>query len=818
VKRRTSLLLLLPLALGFAFALILSSDLAAQTENILHDFHPVERGYQPNGGVIADAAGNLYGVTQWGGPTGLGAVYELTPNSHGGWTENVIYAFKGGSDVFDPCSSLIFDKAGNLYGAAIGGGAQGLGGVFRMAPNSHGGWTETVIASLNGYQPDGGFVFDSKGNLYGVVGLGPKNAGSVFELTPQSNGSWTMQTLYVFSGGADGNAPYPNLVLDGSGNLFGTTGSGGINDRGVVFQLSPSAGGKWTESVAYSFAGGSDGGGPDGGLAMDQTGNLYGTTIGAGGTACQYGCGVIFKLTKGSGGQWSESVLYDFNGGTDGENPEGPVTFDQAGNLYGTTSLGGDVNCLPPAGCGTVFELSPGANGQWSEKVVWSFTNGADGQLYGPYGPPFGVLVGAGGQLYGIATGGNDGNGVVFQLTQGGNGQWTETTLTDFPYTDGGGPQTGMIFDNAGTLYGTTSGGGKYGHGTVFTLARSGKNTWAYTTIYDFPIGQQPSPLVFDAAGNLYGEMAYRDAQAHGFVFELSPSSNGSWTKKDLYAFKGNKDGGNPYGGLILDQAGNLYGTTEYGGMSGCGSACGTVFKLTPGANGKWTESVLYSFVGGVDGAGPVGGLVFDQAGNLYGTTQRGGNHSFVCSTAGCGTVFKLSPNSGGSWTETQLYQFTRMKGDGSWPMAGLVFDQAGNLYGTTLNGGTHTLDCEVGCGAVFELSPTAGGGWTLTTIAQFAGTDANYPVAPVIVDAAGNVYGTAEGGLGYIDGTVFEISPSSGGWNEILLHEFMWSTIGSTDGVFPEGGLVMDQAGHLYGTTLGGGTRRSGTVFEITP
>src|SRR5271165_1152285 len=273
-----------------------------------------------------------------------------------------------------------------------------------------------------------------------------------------------------------------------------------------------------------------------------------------------------------------------------------------------------------------------------------------------------------------------------------------------------------------------------------------------------------------------------------------------------LHSFN-NTDGANPYAGLIFDAAGNLYGTTYLGGTGSClygGSGCGTVFELSPNGSGGWTEQVLHYFShNGTDGIEPFGGLIIDAAGNLYGTTQEGGTHSG-------GTVFELSPGAGGTWTEQVLHNFSGT--DGNYPGAGLIFDAAGNLYGTTYTGGTYSI------GTVFELSPQAGGGWTETVLHNFdaTGTDGAFPEAGLIFDAAGNLYGTTFEGGTYGSGTVFELTPGMGGtWTEQVLWSF---NDNGTDGTNPLAGLTIDAAGNLYGTTEQGGSYGWGTVFELTP
>ena len=365
-------------------------------------------------------------------------------------------------------------------------------------------------------------------------------------------------------------------------------------------------------------------------------------------------------------------TLYSFTGGSTGSTPEAGVIQDASGNLYSTTVFGGSG-----MGYGVVFKLDP-----LSEfTVLYSFTGGSDGSF-----PAGAIAQDAEGNLYGTtSSGGDSGNGVVFKVDSMGN----ETVLHSFTggTADGVDPN-GVIRDPAGNLYGTTFGGGDSGNGVVFKV---------------------------DAAG----------------------------VETLLYSFKGLGDGGTPYGGLILDAAGNLYGTTGFGGLFGgnrCGNGCGVVFKLDSAGN----ETVLFPFDGN-SGKEPHGSLVRDAAGNLYGTTLRGGNTDLgTCLFAGCGVVFKVAP--GGR--ETVLHSFTG-GADGGNSYAGLVRDWAGNLYGTTSRGGS-------GYGVVFKLD----GNGQETVLHSFRRTfDGADPMAPLLT-GAGTLYGTtAEGGLAGDAGAVFEIS-----------------------------------------------------------
>jgi uncharacterized repeat protein (TIGR03803 family) len=392
------------------------------------------------------------------------------------------------------------------------------------------------------------------------------------------------------------------------------------------------------ERVLHTFKG-TDGGGPDAGVIFDDAGNLYGTLQGGSGSHI---FGAVFELMPDGNGKWSRKVLHVFNN-KDGWQPIGGVIRDASGKLYGTTSLGGSAND------GVVFELTPGANGKWTEKVIHNFS-GADG-----YYPMTNLLFDTAGNLYGTTeTGGTatacpNGCGVVFELSPGSKGKWTEKVLHDFGKGDDGRNPFGLIFDTSGNLYGTTYFGGTHNSGTVFELLPGKNGKWAERLLHSFGQGTDGSKpeasLIFDPSGNLYGTTLSGGINGDGAVVELMPQKNGQWTHKVLHSFNNDgKDGRFPQGALIFDRAGNLYGTTPYGGSgSGCTNQfglCGTVFELTPEANGKWTEKILHNFVGnGSDGVGPYAGLIFDSAGNLYSTTFAGG--------AGLGlygTVFEIIP------------------------------------------------------------------------------------------------------------------------------------------------------------------------------
>lgn len=388
-----------------------------------------------------------------------------------------------------------------------------------------------------------------------------------------------------------------------------------------------------------------------------------------------------------------------------------------------------------------------------------------------------------------------------------------ERVLYPFTLYNGVNP-TGLIFDRAGNIYGTTAGGGGYLHGAVFELSQSGTG-WTEKTLYSFTGGGDGSApignLIFDAAGNLYGTATAGGTGCSfsgcGVVFELSPGSNG-WTETVLYTFTGGTDGQSPIGGVVSDGHGNLYGAASYGGNTSCN--CGTVYRLGRTTNG-WKFSVLHSFSGGSDGAVPNAGL-FVQSGNLYGTALTGGNPKCTgFPLPGCGTAFSLTPVAGGKVTFQVIYSFGQGATDGEYPSSSLIADSSGNLYGTTLNGGS------IGGGTVFKLSPANGNTWQESVLYSFGSAgDGFYPSAPLIFDKSGNLYGTTQygGGLGAA-GMAFRLTPRSNGvWVETILHAFT----GGPDGQYPSSGLIIGPGPGLYGSTSAGGSVGSaGVVYEIT-
>lgn len=398
---------------------------------------------------------------------------------------------------------------------------------------------------------------------------------------------------------------------------------------------------------------------------------------------------VVLMLAPGASAAAKYKVIHKFSG-PDGSDPQdGLIVFDTAGNLFATTYSGGLY------GYGTVFELTPNSGGSWTETVLYSFTGGSDGAAPGPSG----VIFDGNGNLYGATSAGGDyGNGTVYKLAPNSGGTWTETVLHSFGSgADGATPWAGVALDTSGNLYGTTQSGGAYGGGTVY---------------------------------------------------QLTPNSDGTWTENVIHAFGSGNDGNDPQlGSVIFDASGVLYGTTHYGGPYGYG----TVYTLTPQGDGSWTESVLHSFKNYEDknGAGPICTLTFDKSGALYGTTSSGNKET--------GMVFKLTPGAGGKWTEHAVYRFKDKfiyNDDAVWPLAGVVFDTAGNLYGTSYYGGSSS-----NAGTVYKLIPKPHGGWREQMLHRFHGVPGGSPIGEVVLDEKGNIYGLASGEQVGNYGVVFKIA-----------------------------------------------------------
>jgi uncharacterized repeat protein (TIGR03803 family) len=391
--------------------LLMSPCAVAQQETVLYSFDDrTHDGTRPVAGLVRDTQGNLYGTTQYGGAHGCGVVFELIPNSGGDWTEKILHDFNhGGKDGCEPASSLILDAAGNLYGTTVLGGTDRVGTVFEFTPAADGTWTESLLHSFkydgaDGNYPYSGLTLDPAGNLFGTtVSGGTYNSGTAFRLAHSGSGAWRETVIHSFSGGStDAIYTMATLVLDKAGNLYGASYDGGAYGDGLVFELSPAAGGEWTETVPFTFGPIHSGvTGPNYSLSIDGEGNLYGTTYWSGG----YNLGSVFELSPKAGGRWTESVLHSFNT-NDGQYPLAPPLLDAEGRLYCTGSEGGF------GVYGTAIELTLQPDGRWAETLLHAFGNGEDGQDV-----VAGLISDASGNLYGTTElGGTYGFGTVFEI------------------------------------------------------------------------------------------------------------------------------------------------------------------------------------------------------------------------------------------------------------------------------------------------------------------------------------------------------------------------------------------------------------------
>jgi len=406
---------------------------------------------------------------------------------------------------------------------------------------------------------------------------------------------------------------------------------------------------------------------------------------------------LVLLVLAGSAMASQYMVLYRFQGTPDGASPTGDLVLDSAGNLYGTTSSGG-LN-----GWGSVYQLTPPVTvgDRWTETILYSFKPTGDG-----VNPLAGLVRDSAGNLYGTTFGGGTSfAGTVFELSppSTAGGAWTETILHSFNGTsDGSRPQCKLVLARNGALVGTAFAGGGFGYGTVFKLIppTSSGGTWTEQVLYNFTgglDGANPWPgVAVDRSGNLYGVTEATGANGNGTAFQLSPPAGGvgNWTETTLHSL-GPTEGANPVGELVLDAAGNVYGMTNIGPLTGFG--WGVVFQLVPptAQGGAWAENILYMFTGGADGGQPYSGLVFDSAGDLLGANSNEGG------PAAGGAIFKLTP-SAGTWSETTLHDFSGGP-DGLQSYSTLVRGKNGAYFGATIAGGGSKI---ANYGTVFQVRP----------------------------------------------------------------------------------------------------------------
>jgi uncharacterized repeat protein (TIGR03803 family) len=620
------------------------------------------------------------------------------------------------------------------------------------------GYARSIVASFDssgGSGPAAAVTFDSSGNLFGTTGGGgDDNLGTVFEIP---KGSTTPTTITSFTGvngnsSAQGTSPQGALALDSQGNLWGTTSAGGANGLGNVFEI-PTGAQSMMDVASFTDA---TGGNSFAGVTFDKNGNLFGTTTNGG----TNGLGTVFEIAKGT---TTIKAVASFNG-TNGANPFGPVTFDGNGNLFGTTSGGGDTN-----GDGTIFEI---ASGSTSIQVVAKF-NGANGSS------PEGTLAfDSSGNLFGTTAAGGDaaGDGTVFEIVKGAK---AITHVANFAGTNGSSPLSGIRFDKNGNLFGTTSGGGSSGKGTVFEIL---KGTTAIKSLGSLngTNGQAPQAgVTFDSVGNLFGTAAIGGSSGNGTVFEIA---SGSTTLKAVASFNGNQ-GLFSRSAVTIDKSGNLFGTTSGGGTFNDG----TVYEIAAGSS---MIKTIGSF-NGTNGSAPQGDVVLDSSGNLFGTTPSGGANEK-------GTIYEIVK---GSNTIKTLFSFDGAHGAD--PQGGLTMDGKGNIFGATLSGGAS------GGGVIFEIPH---GSTTMKVLAGFEQPTGTNPYANLAVDSQGNIFGATIQGAGAAnDGAVFELPAGSTKFQAL-------ATFNGTNGSLAMGDVAVDANGNFFGATISGGssTGGPGVIYEV--
>ena len=802
--RQPVLALLMPLLSAAALVMPALGAQAAAVLTTLHSFQVFTNGASPNG-LVQGSDGYFYGTTASGGgtmslpsssgiPSGYGTVFRISTNG----VLTTLYSFTGTNDGAYPSAALAQASDGYFYGTTCGGGrtvdgftrfSLSYGTVFKISTNGVLTTLDSFTGTNDGAYPSAALVQASDGYFYGTTSSGGaytnadgQGYGTVFKISTTGE----LTTLYSFTGGDDGAYPQAALVQGNDGRLYGTTsgyGDGGaIVGYGTVFQISTAG----ALTTLYSFTGGNDGANPLAALVQGSDGYFYGTTSYGGGPN---DWGTVFKISTTG----ALTSLYSFTGGDDGANPNGLVQGSD-GYFYGTTFRGG-TNFFG----GTVFKIS--TNGTLTS--LYSFhggndgafpsaalVQGIDGYFYGTaeyqghlngwgtrshfFGggavfkistnggyttlyslpgdgayPSAGVVQGKDGNFYGTtANGGADGCGTVFNIST--NGALTHLysfgTIQDVygDALDGGWPVAGLVQGSDGNYYGTTSGAGTNGNGTVFKVSTNG----ALTTLYSFG---GPNGLVQGSDDSFYGTTGVGGSNGAGTVFRISTS--GALTT--LYAFRSITnangdplDGAYPNAALVQGSDGNYYGTTSSGGTNDNG----TVFKI--GTSGALTS--LYSFTGGNDGANPRAALVQGSDGYLYGTTSSGGTYTNQYGL-GYGTVFKISPNG----ALTTLYAFgsiTNADGaplDGANPEAALVQASDGYFYGTTFGANVDYSWNRLGQGTTFKISTNG----ALTTLYSFTGGNDGGGPNGLVQGRDGDFYGTASSGGAGGAGTVFRLT-----------------------------------------------------------
>ena len=765
-------------------------------------------GSSPTAGLVQDSAGNIYGTTYSGGSSNSGTVFELAAGTNAMTTLVTFTGTNGGS----PRNDMVVDSAGDLFGTTMTGGSSGDGIVFEIAANTHALTTLITFNGRNGATPRGGLVMDSAGNLLGTtVAGGTSGAGTVFELS--TSGLFTVTA--TDTNGASASEKLALSVLP-SPTISTTTLPTGNVGQSYNQTISASGGSGF---LSYAVTSGS----LPPGLTLDEaTGNLIGTPTSASGSP--YAFTITATDTLGDTGSQNYSVIITGAVGintttlpnwTVGQaysqtisvtDSNSPFTFAVAtGSLPTGLSLNsstGAITGTPTTTSGSPFAFTITVTDAAQDVASQNYsitinaaptittTTLASDDVDGNYSQTIAVAGGTGAETFAVSAGNlpaglslNSATGAITGTPTTESSHSATPTLTALDsfnvYEDSVG---GLLIDKSGNIFGTTGNDGTYGYGTVFEIAAGSQTITTLTNFNGAGNGSSPmGDLIEDSSGNIYGATAYGGADNDGTVFELAA---GSHTLTTLASFN-YSDGSKPYGGLVEDSNGNLFGTTAIGG----GYGKGVVYEVAAGTHAL---TDLGTFTGTANGANPVGSLYLDSSGNLFGTTQSGGGNG----ANNTGTVFEVAA---GSNSITTLYSFILAVPNGH-----LVEDSSGNLYGTTIDGGPG------GGGGVFEIPA---GSHTFTNIVSFSSYGAatgSGPIAGLIIDSHGNLYGdTAEGGASG-EGTIFEVAAGTHAFTTLA------SFNGTTTGGAAYGDLSIDTSGDLYGINFIGGSAGYGTLYEL--
>jgi uncharacterized repeat protein (TIGR03803 family) len=639
------------------------------------------RGAYPHAGLVQGSDGNFYGTTYAGGASDAGTVFKVTPAGVITTLTDFTNATTGNARGGNPYASLVQGTDGNFYGTTYAGGASGFGTVFKVTSagviTTLVDFTNTTTGTARGAFPYAGLVQGSDGNFYGTTNSGgASSVGTVFKVTSAG----VVTTLADFTTPTTGAGPYAGLVQGGDGNFYGTTAGGGAAPAGTVFKVTPAGVITTLANFTNATTGNARGAIPYAGLVQGSEGNFYGTTS-AGGAS---GFGTVFKVTSAG----VITTLVDFTGADPSAFPNGLAQGSDA-NFYGTTIYGGTF------GFGTVFKVTPTG----ILTTLASFTNTATGNARGG-NPEASLVQGSDGNYYGTTGGGGaSGAGTVFKVTSAG----VITTLADFTNTTTGNargrnPAASLVQATDGDFYGTTSGGGASGGGTVFKVTSAG----AVTTLVDFTNtttgnarGGNPDSLVQGTDGNFYGTTSNGGASGAGTFFQVTSAGVITTLVNFTNTTTGNARGAHPNPGLVQGSDGNFYGTTGNGGAS---AVYGTVFKVTSAGVITTLADFTNSTTGQTRGAFPNAGLVQGSDGNFYGTTVAGGISS-------AGTVFKITS----AGVMTIIFDFYP---DADGNPGSLIWATDGNLYGVATGGeGSVYRLIFSGVPAVYLIDPQPQGG-----------------------------------------------------------------------------------------------------------